>query len=372
MTSHTQQAPQDLNLWLAILRAPGIGPIRYQKLLKQFGSPSQILRAKPIELAALKIPNKSINALQNPDWQQIEKDLRWQEQKNCYVISRADPHYPALLNEIPDPPPLLFFRGRLDVLHLPQIAIVGSRNASQSGLNNARRFASDLCQSGLSITSGLALGIDASAHLGALDSQGPTLAVMGTGPDSVYPRRHKTLAQNICEHGGLISEFPPGTQPLAENFPRRNRIISGLSLGTLVIEATPKSGSLITAHLATDQGREVFAVPGSIHNPTSRGCHMLIRQGAKLVESIQDILEELPIEIRTSLPVSNEKNDTNIKHDANTLKLLSVLDYDPLSIDTLIKTSQLTPEAVSSILLTLELQDLVNVMPGGLYTRTPP
>ncbi len=262
-----------------------------------------------------------------------------------------------------------------DPAHLcqPQLAIVGSRNPSPAGLSNARNFAAYLAGAGIAITSGLAVGIDGAAHEGAL-RQGSTIAVTGTGLDRVYPAGHRDLAHKIAKNGVLVSEFPPGTAPRPENFPRRNRIISGLSVGTLVVEAALQSGSLITARLAVEQDREVFAIPGSIHNPQARGCHALIRQGAKLVETGRDIVDELSSLLGTmEIPApacTPESKNTGFQLDPDYHKLLDSMGYDPISADALIATTGLTPEAVSSMLLLLELEEYVSSAPGGYYCRT--
>ncbi len=277
------------------------------------------------------------------------------------------------MREIPDPPPLLFVHGDPEVLRTPQLAMVGSRNPSMPGGETARDFAYHLAASGLSITSGLAIGIDGASHSGALDAGGITIAVTGTGLDRVYPASQHDLAHRIAEHGALVSEFPPQTQVRPGNFPRRNRIISGLCLGTLVVEAAHKSGSLITARLASEQGREVFAIPGSIHNPLARGCHRLIRQGAKLVETSGDILEELaPLLRDLKPPQADHKESACRQHqlDPEYQLLLKCMGFDPAQIDLLIERSGLTAEVVSSMLILLELEGHVSSAPGGIYCRT--
>ena len=300
-----------------------------------------------------------------------ELEAAWLAEPNHHLISLADPRYPALLREIADPPAGLYVIGDPDILSATQLGIVGSRNPTPGGSENAHAFAHYLTQSGLTITSGLALGVDAAAHRGALAAGGKTIAVAGTGLDRVYPARHRELAHQIAGQGALISEFPLGMPALPANFPRRNRIISGLSLGVLVVEAALQSGSLITARLAADQGREVFAIPGSIHNPLARGCHALIRQGAKLVETAADILEELgPIAQITGLArqtdgVGNITSGLSVE----AMALLDCLGFDPTPVDSLIERSGLTPEAVSSMLLVLELQGHVVSAPGGHYNR---
>lgn len=364
---------EDLLDWLVLNRVAGVGPVRFKALLDCFGSVSQVLGASAPELARCGIPQSVATALARAEVDPARRDLAWLDQgADRHLLTLACDAYPSLLKEIPDPPPLLFVIGEPSLLDSPQIALVGSRNPSPTGRHHASRFACALGQAGLTITSGLALGIDTAAHQGALEGGGPTVAVLGSGLDQLYPRRNRELAQKVVRQGALVSEFPPGTQPLAENFPRRNRIISGLSRGTLVVEAAPKSGSLITARLAAEQGREVFALPGSIHNPTSRGCHALIRQGAKLVECVDDILEEFqwphsrglglqPDPESVSLPVTGLEDKS--------MKLLDKMGFDAVSIDALVERSQLTSEEVSSILLSLELRGLVSSAAGGLYTK---
>jgi DNA processing protein len=277
------------------------------------------------------------------------------------------------LLQIPDTPPVLYIHGNVDILSGLQISMVGSRNPTVSGRRTASEFASCLAFAGLTITSGLALGIDAASHCGALDAGKPTIAVMGTGLDRVYPASHRDLAHRIAEYGALVSEFPIGTAPRPENFPRRNRIISGLSLGTLVVEAAMRSGSLISARYAADQGREVFAIPGSIHNPLSRGCHALIRQGAKLVETAQDILDELgslaaaTTETTRSCDAVTAAQSPELGDDY--MQLLELMGYNHTSVDMLVETSGLTPAVVSSMLLQLELKGFIASCPGGLYNR---
>jgi len=369
----------DLRHWLALHRAPAVGATRFRKLLDMFGSPVTVFDAAAEQLRMAGIPVETIDYLNNPDWTAVDRDLDWLQHENNHVITYQDPRYPALLREIPDPPALLFVHGDPDYLSQPQLAIVGSRNPSHQGRALAREFAAHLASYGLTITSGLASGIDGAAHQGALDGGGSTVAVTGTGLDRVYPAQHRELAHDIARNGALVSEFPLGTAPVPSNFPRRNRLISGLSVGTLVVEAALRSGSLITAHAALDQGREVFAIPGSIHNPLARGCHALIRQGAKLVETGDHILEELAPLILLSLS-ENSSTDLPSKPDeslADTGKLtpeysqlLDLIGHDSVSVDQLVDRSGLTPEEVSSMLLLLELDNYLISGPGGRYTRT--
>lgn len=357
--------------WLALMHAPGIGPVSYQTLLEQYGDPETVFHTRHHKPSGI-LSETVLKYLHNPDWSAVEKDLAWQEHAGNYILTIQDPSYPALLKEIPDPPPVLFVSGNVQVLSNLQFAIVGSRNPSPAGKDTAHEFAAHLSHHGLAVTSGLALGIDAAAHRGALDNNWPTLAVMGCGLDQVYPSRHQQLAKQITEIGAVVSEFPPGTPPLAENFPRRNRIISGLSLGTLVVEAALRSGSLITARLALEQGREVFAIPGSIHNPLARGCHQLIRQGAKLVENIQDILDELGPLANAALSrqeIAVNTTPVPVVFDQQYAEVLNCLGFEPTSIDTMVERTGLTAEALSSILLVLELHNQIASIPGGSYIR---
>lgn len=359
---------------MALLRAPGIGPARFVKLLNTYGSPNAVFGAHRKDWEASGLVEPTIDYLEKPDWELVERDLIWLEGANNHMLCIGKPGYPTLLRQIPAPPPILFVSGNPDCLSAYQIAIVGTRHPTVAGRETASQFAAHLVNSGLMITSGLALGIDAEAHRGALLNQGRTIGVMGTGPDRIYPARHRELAHRICEQGGaLVSELPPGAAALPEHFPRRNRIISGLSLGVLVVEASLRSGSLITARLAAEQGREVFAIPGSIHNPMTKGCHRLIRQGAKLVENATDILEELsPLAAAVVDPLP-ENIETIVSEseelDEEYQQLLENLGQEPVSIDLLVERCGLTPEAVSSMLLILELQGVVASVPGGLYFR---
>ncbi len=293
VTPASPQSPDTLTDWLALCQAPGAGSATIRRLLDSFAMPADVLKASSGQLRQLGLKQAAIDALRKPNEQSITRDLQWAEKADNHIITCHDPAYPVLLLELPDPPLLLYVHGSVSLLSEPQLAIVGSRNPSSSGEQTAIDFARHLAAAGLVITSGLALGIDAASHRGALDVDAPTIAVMGTGLDRVYPARHRDLARQIAEQGSLVSEFPIGTPPKPENFPQRNRIISGLSLGTLVVEAAIRSGSLISARYAMEQGREVFAIPGSIHNPLARGCHHLIRQGAKLVETAEDVIDEL-------------------------------------------------------------------------------
>jgi len=369
---------QDLRYWLALHRAPQIGAQRFHKLLASYGTPSEVFRARPHGLRAAGIAPASIDYLQKPDWEAVDRDMEWLSQPGNQIVRFQDASYPPFLKQIADPPALLFVRGDTDYLARPQLAIVGSRNPTHSGRAVARDFAAHLASFGLTITSGLASGIDGAAHRGALEAGGSTLAVTGTGLDRVYPARHRDLALQIAENGALVAEFPPETAPLPANFPRRNRIISGLSLGTLIVEAALRSGSLITARAALEQGREVFAIPGSIHNPLARGCHALIREGAKLVETGDDILEELASHIAALLPRNAAGSATvptsthppmTEKLPAEYSQLIEFIGHEAISVDQLVERSGLTPEEVSSMLLLLELEGYLVSGAGGRYSR---
>lgn len=296
------------------------------------------------------------------DEARLEPALDWLSRPGNHLVTLADAYYPRRLLEIPDPPPLLYCKGKPELLNRPAIAVVGSRNATPQGEKTAEAFSEALSENGFCVISGMALGIDGAAHRGALRGKGSTIAAVGTGLDIVYPARHRQLAHEIAEQGLIVSEFALGTPSMAQNFPRRNRIISGLSRGCLVVEANLQSGSLITARLAAEQGREVFAIPGSIHSPVAKGCHQLIKQGAKLVDSIQDILEELGEAPKPSLHLV----DMNV---AAPDPLLTHMGHDPVTMDALIERSGLTAESLSSMLLVLELDGKIASLPGGRYQR---
>jgi DNA processing protein len=294
----------------------------------------------------------------------------WLAEPGHELVAWDDPDYPRALFDIGDAPPVLFFVGRRELLNRQAVAIVGSRNATPQGIENARAFAAALSGAGLTVVSGLALGIDAAAHTGALDGPGSTLAVVGTGLDRVYPARHRDLAHAIAERGGLLSEYPPGTPPRKENFPRRNRLLAGLARGVLVVEATLSSGSLITARLAGEQGRDVFAIPGSIHSPFSKGPHKLIREGAKLVETAQDVLDELGIARTASMspavpPVSAGERAA----DATLAPLLVAMGHDPVDFDQLIARTSWAAENLSAALTALEIDGRIAALPGGRWQR---
>jgi len=362
-----------LRHWLALHHTPYIGPMGVQAIFDVIDKPSDLFDNLNDLSKLLNFNDKSVKYLRNPNWELIDQELEWSTLDSNEIIPIHHPNYPTLLREIPDPPSVLYIHGDVKLLDSAQIAIVGSRNPSASGKDTAFQFAHHLSSNQFTITSGLALGIDYESHRGALTGNGKTIAVTATGLDRVYPARHKSLAHQIVNQGGiLLSEYPLGTPPKRENFPRRNRIISGLSLGTLVVEAAQQSGSLITARYAGEQGREVFAIPGSIHNPLAKGCHNLIRQGAKLIENVEHILEELS---HLAQFVSDSKINEEIKHNTSSLDsaysdILGHVGFEPTTIDTVVQRSGLTPDAVSSMLVVLELQGYVETLPGGTYSRT--
>ncbi|NOQ94719.1 MAG: DNA-protecting protein DprA [Methylophaga sp.] len=358
-------SPEQLRYWLALLRTPAIGCKTFLNTLNSF-SPDQLFCQSHSTLSNLGLKDKSIDFIKAPNWDLIDSDLRWLEQPDNEVLSIYDPLYPAQLKEIDNPPPLLFIRGNKTLLTQPQISMVGSRNPSPLGKQTAIDFAQSLVQHGFTITSGLALGIDAASHQGALNAGGHTIAVTGTGLDRVYPARNKDLATEIANSGVLISEFPPGTTAKANHFPRRNRIISGLCIGLLVVEAAKKSGSLITARMALEANREVFAIPGSIHNPLARGCNALIKEGAKLVENTQDIFEELGEYNQQPEIIKQESFKTTL--DLEKQNLLNLIMFSPTSVDWLVQESGFSVEVISSMLLMLELQGYIATTAGG-YIR---
>ena len=332
-------------------------------LLRAFGNPSAILSATRAQLAAVVPDVVAARVQQSVAPEALAATRAWLADPVHEIIAWDDPDYPQALLDLGYAPPALFYVGCRPLLNRPALAIVGSRNATAQGLANAHAFAQSLAQAGLTIVSGLAVGVDAAAHEGALEGMGSTLAVVGTGLDRVYPARHRDLAHRIAGHGGLLSEFLPGTPPREMNFPRRNRLISGLARGVLVVEAALSSGSLITARYAGEQGREVFAIPGSIHSPLSKGCHKLIREGAKLVETAQDILEELGMggnaarsAPRTALPVTDSEG-----------KVLAALGGDAADVDTLVARTSMAPDVVVAALTGLELAGQVAALPGGLW-----
>ena len=352
--------PLDASLasWLALSRIPGLGNEGLRRLLQTFGSPDSVLQASVSSLSMHVKPAVARAIAEGVDDSALAPVAAWLDDPLNNILTAADEEYPQTLLNTADPPLLLYVKGRLDLLNAPSLAVVGSRNATTQGLRNAEAFAGSASDTGLCIVSGMAHGIDTAAHLGGLKGIGSSIAVVGTGLDKVYPAANRGLAHQLAQNGTIISEFPLGTPPLAANFPRRNRIISGLSLGCLVVEASLQSGSLITARMALEQGREVFAIPGSIHSPQSKGCHALIKQGAKLVESAQDILEELGYRRAAAIP------DTAPEH-----PLFAHLGFDPIDAESLAQRSGLTIAELSAILLQLELDGRIATLPGGLYQR---
>lgn len=354
-----------LSTWLRLSLVPGLGNTGLRKLLAAFGSPEGVLNASRSELARHVADSVAAAIREGAAEGDVDAALAWLEQPGNHVVTLADAAYPQLLLQMPDPPLLLYVKGRVELLSRPSLAIVGSRHATAQGLANAESFARAIADAGLTIVSGLALGVDAAAHRGGLAGAASTLAFLGTGIDLVYPARNRKLAHALAERGALVSEFPLGTKPLAGHFPRRNRLISGLSLGCLVIEAAAESGSLITARLAAEQGKDVFAIPGSIHSPLAKGCHALIKQGAKLVESAADVLEELRLP-----PLSvTAGGDASASSDARIDAVLNALGHDPCGMDALVTRSGLSAADLASLLTQLELEGRVEALAGGLYQR---
>ncbi|MDP3170141.1 MAG: DNA-processing protein DprA [Polaromonas sp.] len=364
----------ELGAWLRLTLTPGLGNTAARKLLAAFGSAQAIFEQTAGTLRQLGTDKLADALLAEPETlaAQLKATLQWLEADDKHqVVTLGDPGYPTALLDIEDPPSMLYVMGALDTHaqaavkdRAPCLAMVGSRNPTPQGEDNARQFAKVFGASGVCVVSGLALGVDGAAHDGALLGGGTTIAVVGTGLDRVYPKKHLELAHRIAQHGLIISEYPLGTPPLTANFPRRNRIISGLAQGTLVVEAALKSGSLITARLAAEQGKEVFAIPGSIHSPQSRGCHALIKQGAKLVESAQDVLEELQL---PHAAAASAWADSQAEPEET--PLLAAIGFDPVSLDALqARTGLPTPE-LQAQLLALELADQVARLPGGLFQR---
>jgi DNA processing protein len=364
-------APERLAAWLRLERTSGVGPRGALALLGAFGSLDAIFAADLAALCAHVSPAQARAILQPASLDTarlVEATLRWLDAPGRHVLALGEPGYPALLANIPDPPLLLYINGCVELLATPGLAIVGSRNASTQGKANAQAFAEALSGAGLCIVSGLALGIDTAAHEGALRGQGRTIAVIGTGPDLVYPARNRALSERIAREGCIVSEYPVGTPPLPSNFPKRNRIISGLAAGVLVVEAAAQSGSLITARQAAEQGRDVFAIPGSIHAALSKGCHILIREGAKLVDGAADVLEAMALSplARPACACPSAQAQAQSAGDA---ALLAALGHDPVEPDALLATLGCTPGELGTRLLLLELAGMVERLPGGMFQR---
>lgn len=362
------RAPEEISeklLWISLGNIYGLGSQAFCQLLQKFGSPANIYAASQQQLREI-VSDKIASEINKGIDEALLVDIAlWLSQPNNHLITLADAEYPQALLEIADPPPFLYAKGHLALLNQPSIAVVGSRNASVQGEKNAEAFAYDLSQQGLCIVSGMALGIDGAAHRGALRAKGSTIAVVGTGLNIVYPAKHRDLAHQIVEHGLIVSEFALGTPSKPQNFPKRNRIISGLSLGCLVVEANLQSGSQITARLAAEQGREVFAIPGSIHSPMSKGCHQLIKQGAKLVDCIQDIIDELKI----THPLSINQTSVDAPKPGDEHPMLKVMGFEPITLENLVNLTGLTVSEVSSMLMLLELEGSVASLAGGKYQK---
>jgi DNA processing protein len=373
----------ELRDWLIALRTPGLGQGGLRERLA--AADGRIDTAvNHLRRHASQLGEEASAWLDRPDEAQLDADLAWLAEPGHRLLRFDELDFPPLLEAIPQPPAALFVSGDASLLLHPQVAIVGARSASGAGLANARDFARALAQAGFVITSGMADGIDGAAHTAALDAGQPSIAVIGTGPDRVYPRKHHQLAQRLAAQGAIVSEFPPGTAARADHFPRRNRLISGLALGTVVIEAGLQSGSLITARLAAEQGRDVFALPGSIHNPLARGCHRLIRDGARLVESAAEIVAALSaaaqamgselaqrLYAQEASAAANPRRSGGWQGDPDYHRLLDALGYDPAALDELVARTGLATAALSSMLLMLELEGRVENLPGNRYQRLP-
>ena len=383
----------DLSDWLRLSAVPGLGAESQRSLLAAFGLPQQVFMAGRTALAAVVGKARADAVLAAPKQEAIERALAWAQEPGNHILTLADEAYPRALLDIPDPPLLLYVKGALTLLQRPALAIVGARSSSAHGEANAEAFARHLASQGFTIVSGLAAGIDTAAHRGALgcstagEAQGAsTIAVIGTGIDRIYPSSNAALAREIAACGAIVSEFALGTPPLPHNFPRRNRIIAGLSQGVLVVEAALNSGSLITARLATETGREVFAIPGSIHSPLARGCHRLIRDGAKLVETAEDVVEELRGSLGDRLPVAarpaarsrrraardapQPSTQVNLALDDEATRVLHAIAHEPVDLDTLAPRCGLTVDALYAILLPLELDGHITRLPGGRIQRS--
>ncbi|WP_298607637.1 DNA-processing protein DprA [uncultured Thiothrix sp.] len=388
----------ELRARLQIWRAAGIGPASFNRLLNYFSSASTALAASDTAISQAGLKPETVQHLRAVPTEAAAADLEWLHRAaHRHILVPEDSRYPKLLRDVKAAPPILFVAGNPELLNEPQLAMVGSRTPTSYGKDNAQAFAQYLARHGISVTSGLALGIDAASHQGALEAGGHTIAVIATGLDIMYPAKNRRLAEQIVEQGAIVSEFPIGVKPQAQNFPRRNRIISGLSLGTLVVEAALQSGSLVTAQHALEQGREVFAIPGSIHSPLAHGCHRLIRQGAKLVETAADILEELAPQLQTYLGVhvnaadahtpqtskppkplsflkqvitqGNTEERSTADLDPEEQQILATIGLEPLPIDQIVIQTGLTTDVVSSMLLMLELQGYITACGGGRYKR---
>lgn len=362
----------DWSDWLRLMQTTGVGLDAARKLLTAFGLPSSIFSASYTALRKV-VSERVATALSQPVTDEITAQIdltrEWCLCEDNHLLTLADAAYPQSLLEIADPPILIYVKGRVELLTATSIAVVGSRNATTQGINNAEKFSETLSHSGLTISSGLAAGIDAAAHHGGLRGVGSTIAVIGTGADIVYPARNRGLAHLIADNGCIVSEYSLGMPAIAANFPRRNRIISGLSKGVLVIEAAAKSGSLITARMAAEQGRDVFAIPGSIHSPLSKGCHQLIKQGAKLVDTAQDILDEMGFSLQVKNVDSLVKSKTLEAESESDDWLLTALGYDPVHVEVLVERTGRDIATLTGQLLERELEGLLESLPGGIVRR---
>jgi len=372
---------EEWRAWLVALRTPGLGPGGLRERLADAGGRIEAV-LDGLRRRAGALEGRTRAWLERPDQAQLDRDMAWLAEPRHRLLRCTDEDFPPLLEHIPQPPAALFVAGDATLLLHPQVAIVGARGASATGLVHAREFAGALANSGFVVASGMADGIDGAAHAAALDAGAATVAVVGTGPDRVYPRKHQALARRIAAQGALVSEFPPGTAARADHFPRRNRIIAGLALGTLVIEAGLQSGSLITARLAGEQGREVFALPGSLHNPLAQGCHRLIRDGARLVETPADVAEalaplarqlgcELAARLDAAAPAPDAAAPDGWHGDPAYRRLLDALGHDPAALDELSSRTGQGAAELSSMLLMLELEGVVEGLPGNRYQRLP-
>ena len=366
MTAHHGLDEQQLRYLFAIKQIKGVGDVNALKLFNHFGNAQTIFEATEAQLKQVGVKNTSISSINSMDFNQFDNVFEWLNKTDASVIPIHSPYYPPLLLQTSTPPLYLFTLGNYELLLSPQIAVIGSRSPTPIGSNNTQQFCKELVNQGITITSGLAQGIDGEAHRSALSNNGYTIAVSGTGLKTVFPAPHKKLAHEIADKGLIISENFPDQGVIAGCFPKRNRIIAGLSLGTLVVEAAEKSGSLITAKIALEEAREVFAIPGSIHNPLAKGCHSLIKQGAKLVEKIEDILEELPTLASAQKLATNIETRPTLNKDS--AEFLKHVDYEITSIDTILNRSQLGIESVANKLLLLELDGWIINSAGG-YTR---
>ena len=374
-TPNSNPDTRSLLAWLTLAHTRGLHSRLFNRLLDLYSNPESILACEPVMLERAGVDGEVARTIHAAGHARLpvevsialEKCIAWQEDEQNAIVWRGSPDYPALLAAIPDPPPLLYVRGDSSSLHMPMIAMVGSRRPSADGRRHARRFAGELAATGLGICSGLALGVDVESHAGALQAKGYTVAVLGTGIDGVYPARNRDMFDRITESGALVSEFNPGTPPLPGNFPRRNRIISGLSLGVLVVEAGLQSGSMITARMALEQGRDVYAIPGSIHNPMAKGCHHLIGQGAKLVQQVEDITSECTGLLHSCIESVSKQASTLPKTELSKEqeKILFAIGHDPVSLDTLVSETGVQPHLASAAVVELELLGLVSREAAG-------